>query len=173
MYYPLYFQLDQNHLIHPVSYCLINKFGPFAYKYLCKVSVNYCVVFGVVNLATIFKVLAKKYPFISLLLHGNDEYIGIIQNSDSVVTSFYNFGMLKTKEEKQLFLTLADEWWGESNRTMPINIFLKKDWAPFKYTLCTFITKDTVIAFGPVVSLQELAAKRTKKRSIILVRKMN
>lgn len=121
---------------------------------------------------SVFKVLTQKYPFISLLLHGGNEYIGIIQNSDALVVSFYDFGLLKSKEEKQFYLLLADEWWGESNRTMPINIFLKKDWEPFRYTLRTFIAKDTVIAFGPAVSLQELAAKRSKRRSITLIRRV-
>jgi len=123
------------------------------------------------KLTTIFKVLAQKYPFISLLLHGGEEHIGIIQNLDTVVISFYDFRRLRTTEEKQLFLSLAEEWWNESNREIPVHIFMKADWKQFKYTLRTFVTKDTVVAFGPTISLSNLVAKRSKRRSIILVRR--
>lgn len=121
----------------------------------------------------IFETLTAKYPFISLIIYGGNEHIGIIQNSDTVVTSFYNFGLLKTKEEKTNFLLLGEQWWWESNRQIPINIYLRGEWEPFRYTLQTFVTKDVSVAHGPNTSLQHLTAKRSKRRSITLVRRMN
>jgi hypothetical protein len=117
------------------------------------------------------KEFIKKYPFISYVVYGGNEYIGIIQNVDDVLTTVYDFGSLRTEQEKALFLNLGDQWWWESNRTIPINVFLRQDWSPFRYSLKTMNSRDVVIKFGPYVSLKEIAAKKTKRRSIVLVRK--
>lgn len=117
------------------------------------------------------KEFIKKYPFISYVVYGGNEYIGIIQNVDDVLTTVYDFGSLRTEQEKALFLNLGDQWWWESNRTIPINVFLRQDWTPFRYSLKTMNSRDVVIKFGPYISLKEIAAKKTKRRSIVLVRK--
>lgn len=123
-------------------------------------------------MTTSFNKLSEKYPFISLISYGNDEYIGIIQNKDVIITSFYDFSAIKDDNQKRLFLELADQWWWESSRKIPINIFLKQDWVIFKYCLRNFNSKDVVILHGPYVSLSELAEKRSKRRSITLLRRM-
>ena len=117
--------------------------------------------------------LLDKYPFLSYLTYGGNEYVGVVQNFDDVITSIYDFGLIKNQEDKLRFLLLGDTWWWESNRLVPINIFLKKDWAPFKMILKTFNSKDVDIKYGPCVSLKENAQKRSKRRSITLVRKVN
>jgi hypothetical protein len=117
------------------------------------------------------KEFIKKYPFISYVVYGGNEYIGIIQNVDDILTTVYDFGSLRTEQEKALFLNLGDQWWWESNRTIPINVFLRQDWVPFRYSLKTMNSRDVVIKFGPYISLKEIAAKKTKRRSIVLVRK--
>ena len=71
--------------------------------------------------------LSEKYPFLTICRYSDDEYVGIVQNRDSTITSFYNFGDLPNKELKEEFLRLADVWWWESNRLFPINIFLKQE----------------------------------------------
>jgi hypothetical protein len=114
----------------------------------------------------------KKYPFISYVVYGGNEYIGIIQNVDDILTTVYDFGSLKTELEKTLFLQLGETWWWESNRSIPINVFLRADWGPFRYSLKTMNSRDVEIKFGPYVSLKEIAAKKTKRRSIVLVRKI-
>ena len=118
------------------------------------------------------KELSEKYPFITYLRYGGDEYIGIIQNSDETITTIYDFGALRTEDQKKKFLELGDQWWWESNRLVPINIFLKTDWIQFRSTLKTFNSKDVVIKYGPVLSLKEAAQKRSKKKSITLIRKL-
>jgi len=119
------------------------------------------------------KQLLDQYPFLSYLTYGGNEYIGIIQNSDEVITTVYDFSAIKNKKDKELYLELADQWWWESNRLIPINVFLKKDWMPYKAILKTFNSKDVEIIHGPYVSLKEIAQKRSKRRSITLVRKVN
>ena len=120
-----------------------------------------------------FKQLSEKYPFITVVMYGNTEYVGIIQNRDKLVTTMYDFGRITDIELKKRFLELAEVWWWESNRSIPINIFLREEWAVFKPYLQTFINKDFDIMYGPATSLSELNKKRTKKRSIQLVRRVD
>jgi len=120
-----------------------------------------------------FKQLSEKYPFITVVMYGNTEYVGIIQNRDKLVTTMYDFGRITDIELKKRFLELAEVWWWESNRSIPINIFLREEWAVFKPYLQTFINKDFDIMYGPATSLAELNKRRTKKRSIQLVRKVD
>lgn len=120
----------------------------------------------------IFDRLSEKYPFISLCVYANAEYIGIIQNRDDSVTTIYDFGSVQQSEAKVLFLELGSTWWWESNRSVPINIFLKQEWTQFRSTLRTFSNKDLVILHGPVCSLTDIARKKSKRKSITLVRRI-
>jgi len=123
-------------------------------------------------MTTIFDKLTDQYPFITLVIYAQVEYVGVIQNRDHVVTTIYDFGSIVEVDQKKLFIELANVWWWESNRTIPINIFLKHDWVPFKQYLKTFSNKDLQIVHGPVCSLSELNERRTKRRSITLVKRI-
>jgi len=120
----------------------------------------------------IFTKLTDRYPFITLCLYASQEYVGIIQNRDDIITTIYDFGSISDLDNKKQFLELANIWWWESNRSIPINIFLKQEWDPFKGTLRTFINKDLEILHGPVCSLADMARKKSKRKSITLVRRM-
>jgi hypothetical protein len=121
----------------------------------------------------LFAKLAEKYPFITLCVYASTEYVGIIQNQDDAVTTIYDFGSIHGLEEKQRFLELANVWWWESNRSIPINIFLKGEWDLFRPYLRTLTNKDLEIVHGPVCSLSEMARKKSKRKSITLVRRVN
>ena len=116
--------------------------------------------------------LLAQYPYLSHITYGGNDYIGIIQNFDEVITTLYDFGLLKDPELKRVFLHLGETWWWESNRLIPINVFLKADWSQFRPYLRTMNSKDVEIKLGPYVSLKEMAAKRSKRKSITLVRKI-
>ena len=122
---------------------------------------------------TIFDKLAEKYPFITLCVYANTEYVGIIQNRDDAITTIYDFGAVVEQQSKLAFLELVSVWWWESNRSIPINIFLRKEWDPFKFTLRTFSNKDLEILHGPVCSLMDIARKKSKRKSITLVRRID
>ena len=115
----------------------------------------------------------SSYPFLSHITYGGNDYIGIIQNFDEVITTLYDFGALKDPELKRTFLSLGETWWWESNRLIPINVFLKADWMMFKVCLRTMNSKDVEIKMGPYVSLKAMATKRSKRKSITLVRKIS
>jgi hypothetical protein len=120
-----------------------------------------------------FEKLAEKYPFITLCVYATTEYVGIVQNQDDAITTIYDFGAIQDIEVKRRFLELANTWWWESNRTVPINIFLKGDWDIFKPYLRTFTNKDLEVLHGPVCSLLEMSRKKSKRKSITLVRRVD
>jgi len=121
----------------------------------------------------IFTKVAERYPFITFCSYAGNEYIGIVQNRDDTVTTIYDFGNIQNAELKKLFVELANIWWWESNRSIPINIFLRGDWEKFRFTLRTFSNKDLEILHGPVCSLVDIARKKSKRKSITLVRRID
>ncbi len=116
--------------------------------------------------------LQQNFPFISVVTYVDQEYVGIIINQDSNITSFYDYTSLKTEEEKTRFLELGEAWWWESNRLIPINIFLSQEMSNFRYAIRNFSTKDVRVLFGPCTSLNDIMTKRVKRKSITLVRKV-
>lgn len=120
----------------------------------------------------LFAKLSEQYPFITLCVYASNEYVGIIQNQDDLITTIYDFGAIQDAELKRRFVELANIWWWESNRSIPINIFLKQDWDPFKSYLKTFVNKDLEVLHGPVCSLAEMSRKKSKRKSITLVRRV-
>jgi hypothetical protein len=119
-----------------------------------------------------FRTLNERYPFITLCVYAGVEYIGVIQNQDDTVTTIYDFGQISDIKLKEKYLELASVWWWESNRSIPINIFLKQEWEQFRSLLRTFSNKDLSILHGPVCSLNDIVKRKTKRKSITLVRRM-
>jgi len=117
--------------------------------------------------------LLTKYPMLTYLTYGKSDYVGIIQNVDDAITTIYDLGSVKTDADKIEFLQLAEIWWDESNRQVPINVFLRLEWYGFRSTLKTLNSKDVDIKVGPYLSLREMALKRSKRRSITLVRRVS
>ena len=119
----------------------------------------------------IFNTLRDKFPFLSLIRKGDMEFVGIVQNEDVNVISFYDYGRIMMPQDKMTFLKYGETWWHESNRKIPINIFLKCDFRYFRSTLVTLNSKDVEIVHGPTVKLSEISKKRVKRRTIQLVRR--
>jgi hypothetical protein len=119
-----------------------------------------------------FQKLTENHPFITICSYANQDYVGIVQNRDDIVTTIYDYGAIIDPLVKEKFLELGDVWWWESNRLIPINLFLKDDWAIFKPYIRTFNNKSLVIVHGPVCSMNELSKRRSKRRSITLVKRM-
>jgi hypothetical protein len=121
----------------------------------------------------LFTKLTDKYPFITLCVYATNEYVGIVQNRDEIITTIYDFGAIVDVEQKRRYVDLATTWWWESNRSIPINIFLRGEWDEFRMCLRTFVNKDLEILHGPVCSLNDIARRKSKRKSITLVRKLN
>jgi len=115
--------------------------------------------------------IQDQFPFITVIKYGNQEYVGIVINQDNNITSIYDYNLLKIEEQKKQFLDLGEVWWWESNRLLPINIFLRKEMEIFRYAIKNFTTKDVNVLMGPVVNLNNIMLKRVKRRSIQMLRK--
>lgn len=115
--------------------------------------------------------LLEKFPFLSYGTLLDTHYLGIIQNSDSQLLSMYVIDMIPTEEMRRDFLSCGEEWWWQSNRLLPINIFLKEKFRPYRPFLKHFNRKDFDLKSGPSVSLQETIARRVRKRQVTLVRR--
>ena len=119
-----------------------------------------------------FRRLSENHPFITVCSYAGQDYVGIVQNRDDVVTTIYDYGSIVDQIMREKFLELGDIWWWESNRLVPINMFLKDEWNMFKPYLRTFNNKSLTIVHGPICSMLELAKRKGKRKSITLVKRM-
>lgn len=115
----------------------------------------------------------ENFPFMCLVRYSDRELVGIIQNSDQSVVTMYVYNHLKTEEDKLAFIEAGEEWWWGSNRVLPINIVLKDTMRRFGYVLHTYSLKDFEMLYGQMTSLTNVITKRTKRRQISLIRKMD
>ena len=116
------------------------------------------------------KLLQEKFPFLTIVSYLNTEYIGRMQNSDSSFVSSYILDANFTQQMKKEFLQCGETWWWESNRSIPINLFIRDRFKIFKPWLRTFAKKETVIIEGPSINMMDLINRRLKKRTIQLVK---
>lgn len=119
------------------------------------------------------KAFLEQFPFMSLVRYGDREMVGIVQNSDQHVVTMYVYNLLRSDEHKRAFVEAGEEWWWGSNRLLPINIVLKETMRQFNYALNTYSMKDFEMLYGHMTSLTNVITKRTKRRQISLVRKMD
>ena len=120
-----------------------------------------------------FAKLSENHPFITICSYANQDYVGIVQNRDDIVTTIYDYGAIIDPVVKDKFLILGDIWWWESNRLIPINLFLKAEWIIFRPYLRTFNNKSLTILHGPICSMLELNKRRSKRLSITLVKRLH
>ena len=111
------------------------------------------------------------FEFLTGISYAGKEYVGIVINQDNQILSFYDVESIPTIELKKEFLEYGELWWWESNRLIPVDIFLRHEMEKFKHCIKNFANKDVEILFGPVTSMQNLLKKRIKRRSIQLIRK--
>lgn len=120
--------------------------------------------------------IQENYPFFSCVRYGKkefNEYLGIVINTDNVITSMYNWEAIPTPELRKQFIELGEQWWWESNRLIPINLFLGSQITPYRDWILNMNSKDVKITWGPETSLNNIVQKRIKRRSIQLVRKLD
>lgn len=111
-----------------------------------------------------------RWPFLTEIRYLGKEYVGIVQNADALWLHMYVIDQTMTLPQRAEFLNCGETYWWESNRQIPINVFLRDKFKPFKGWLKSFSRKDVELVNGPLPSLDNLMNKRTKKRTIQLVR---
>jgi hypothetical protein len=118
--------------------------------------------------------ILEKFPFLTFGVMHDVEYLGIVQNSDNQFISMYILDLIPDGELRKLFMEFGDRWWWESNRKVPINVFVKDErFKQFRGCLRMFSAKDFEVVSGPTVSLAESINRRIRKRQVVLVRKMD
>lgn len=122
------------------------------------------------NIDEIIKIIKEHFPYMSVITCFNKLYVGAINNSDEKFVSFYDFNSLRTKDEKKIFLKNCDDWYWESNRLLPISIFLNLEMKRFRHVLRSLNLKETTVHYGALISLAKISNKRIKRRQIQLVR---
>lgn len=113
--------------------------------------------------------IADEFPYLTGIKCNKLEYVGIVQNADDKVISIYDIDLIENKEQRLKFLDYGDLWWDQSNRVIPISIFLGDLMDEFRFCLRTLTRKDCDVLFGPVTSLCDMK-RRIKKRKIKLMR---
>lgn len=120
--------------------------------------------------------IQENYPFFSCIRYGKKEYkdyLGILINTDNVITSMYNFEAIPNADLRKQFIELGEQWWWESNRLIPINLFLGSQISVYRNWIVNMNSKDVKIMWGPETSLNNIIQKRIKRRSVQLVRKID
>ena len=121
-------------------------------------------------MATDLTDIQYSYPFLSLIAVAKNEYVGVIQNCDTKVLSIYVYELVP-KDLRSEFLDFGSNWWWESNRKIPINIFIGKEFSKFRSCLRTYSVKETKVVFGPVTRLSSLSdSKRIRRKTVQLLR---
>ena len=115
--------------------------------------------------------IKEELEFLTGIKYSGKEYVGIVVNQDNQILTFYDVDTIPNLTLRKEFLELGQIWWWESNRQLPIDVFLHYEMKQFHSCLKTFATKDVEILFGPVTTLQNLIKKRINRRTIQLVQK--
>jgi hypothetical protein len=79
---------------------------------------------AICNQSKILEIL-EKFPFLTYGVMHDDEYLGIVQNADNQFVSMYIIDLIPSEDQRKLFMEFGDRWWWESNRKVPINVFIK------------------------------------------------
>ena len=120
-----------------------------------------------------YEQILKRFPFLSIIRSNDKEYLGIIQQSDSAFVMFFDYNSIRHTNLKKTFITLGETWWWESNRKIPITFFLYNDMKEFYPYLMVLSAKNTTFDRGHEINLFNISEKRTKRRTIELVKKPN
>lgn len=109
-----------------------------------------------------------QLPFLTYgRAHGQD-YIGIMVVSSKNYTSMYVLNNVDNPTLRKKLIELGEKWWWQSNRNIPINLFMPEQMEAFEFCRQRFMSKDIDILKGPIVSLMKLPTKRIKRCTTIL-----
>jgi len=73
------------------------------------------------------KEIEENYPFLTCINYGDKDYLGIVTNRDKTFLSMFHMGLISTPDKTKKFVELGENWWWESNRQIPIDVFYFKN----------------------------------------------
>ena len=75
--------------------------------------------------------ITNEIEFLTGIKYAGNEYVGIVVNTDNQILTFYDADQIGDLELKKEFLELGNIWWWESNRMLPIDVFLHHEMKTF------------------------------------------
>ncbi len=112
------------------------------------------------------EVIRDTYPFFSILVLKNGTQVaGIIQNSTPTFVWIYQFDEIQ-KSQRKTFLDHGRTWWNQSDRTIPIEVFIGTEFDVFRPHLKGHPRKNIESVHGHLVDLGETFRKRIKRRIV-------
>lgn len=110
----------------------------------------------------------KTYPpYVTVLEHNGEKYYGIIKIKSKQYSTLYCFHLMDEGQLEEL-LELAYVWWHQSNRTIPMCIYMQEEMEKYEDYTKRFNTESVTFVSGPVISLSDLPTKRIKRRNVAL-----
>jgi hypothetical protein len=109
------------------------------------------------------------YPFLTKLVFDGREYVGIIQSKTKNIVSIYAINNMSSRTLVEAFLTMGQEWWSESNRRVPADLFIGERFKVFQPYVKTFNAKAVVHVRGPMIVLSETLRVKTRRRIVEFV----
>ena len=109
-------------------------------------------------------------PYVTVIQYDGVMYYGIIKIKSKQYTTLYCFSEMNEIQVESL-LSLAEDWWWQSNRKIPICIFMQPQMEEYEFSTKRFNTDLVTFVNGPVLSLMDLQTKRIKRRNVALKKK--
>jgi hypothetical protein len=119
--------------------------------------------------------LEKIYPYLTYIKTDKfgTEIIGVMQKVTAKFVWIYDYDLIEDEDARKRILEYAQKWYYESNMEITIEMFIGRAFDEFTPYLRGFSVKDISEIVGPQVNLGETFRRRTKKRTIHLVREMD
>lgn len=113
------------------------------------------------------EVIREMYPFFSILVMRDGHQVpGIIQNSSSSLVWLYHFEEISTPALRKQFLDYGKLWWNQSDRSIPIEVFIGTDFDIFRPHLKGHPRKNIDTIHGHMVDLGETFRRRIKRKIV-------
>ncbi len=118
--------------------------------------------------------LETTYPYLTYLEtdKNKDTIIGVMQKVTNKYVWIYNYDLIEDDAARKRLLNYAQKWFYESNMEITIEMFIGPKFDEFFPYLKGYALKDVLKIIGPQVNLGETFRKRTKKRTLYLLREM-
>ncbi len=117
--------------------------------------------------AQALEVIRETYPFFSILILRDGLHVpGIIQNSSSSLVWIYQFEDIQDQAQRKQFLEYGKIWWNQSDRTIPIEVFIGQEFDVFREHLKGYPRKNVDTIHGHLVDLGETFRRRIKRRIV-------
>lgn len=109
-------------------------------------------------------------PFVTIIEHNDMLYYGVVKIKSKQYITLYCFNKMDLDKQNTL-IEYGKQWWWQSNRSIPISLFMREEMEDFEPFTHRFNTDQVKVISGPIISLSELPTKRIKRRNITLKRK--